>query len=60
MEKARVHIDFHVELDGHVYSVPHRLVKEQLELLYTEMIAEGFYKGNRVHLPEALYNPTKA
>jgi transposase len=47
-KKARVHIDYHVELEGHFYSVPHRLVKEQVELRYTETIVECFYKGNRV------------
>ncbi len=47
-KKARVHIDYHIELDGHFYSVPHRLVKEQLEVRYTETTVECFYKGNRV------------
>jgi transposase len=47
-KKARVHIDYHVELEGHFYSVPHRLVKEQTELRCTETIVECFYKGNRV------------
>ena len=47
-KKARVHIDYHVELEGHFYSVPHRLVKEQVELRYTETTVECFYKGNRV------------
>ncbi|HCC53520.1 MAG TPA: IS21 family transposase [Desulfobulbaceae bacterium] len=47
-KKARVHIDYHLELEGHFYSVPHRLVKEQLEVRYTETIVECLYKGNRV------------
>ena len=47
-KKARVHIDYHFELEGHFYSVPYRLVKEQVELRYTETIVECFYKGNRV------------
>ncbi|QSV44413.1 IS21 family transposase [Geobacter benzoatilyticus] len=47
-KKARVHIDYHVELEGHFYSVPHRLVKEQVDVRYTETIVECFYKGNRV------------
>ena len=32
---ARVNIDYHVELDGHYYSVPHRLVGEKVELRIT-------------------------
>lgn len=47
-KKARVHIDYHIELEGHFYSAPHRLVKEQVEVRYTETIVECFYKGNRV------------
>jgi transposase len=46
--KPRVHIDYHVEVDGHYYSVPHCLVHEQVEARYTETIVECFYKGNRV------------
>lgn len=45
---ARVHIDYHVELEGHFYSVPHRLVKEQVDVRYTETTVECLYKGNRV------------
>ncbi len=31
-KKMRVHIDYHVEVDGHYYSVPYQLVKHQLEV----------------------------
>ena len=34
-KKARVHIDYHVEVDGHYYSVPYKLVKKQLEVRLT-------------------------
>lgn len=47
-KKARVHIDYHVELEGHFYSVPHRLVKEQVDVRYTETTIECFYKAVRV------------
>lgn len=47
-KKARVHIDYHVELAGHFYSVPHRLVKEQVEIRYTGTTVECLYKGQRV------------
>jgi transposase len=47
-KKARVHIDSHVELKGHFYSVPHRLAKEQLDVRYTETTVECFSKGKRV------------
>jgi transposase len=47
-KKVRVHIDYHVELEGHFYSVPHRLVREQLDVRYTVTTVECLYKGNRV------------
>ena len=47
-KKARVHIDYHVELDGHFYSVPHRLVKEQVDVRYTLTTVECLYKNSRV------------
>jgi transposase len=34
-KRARVNIDYHVELDGHYYSVPHRLVRAEVELRIT-------------------------
>lgn len=47
-KKAKVHIDYHVELAGHFYSVPHRLVKEQVEIRYTLATVECFFRGKRV------------
>ena len=29
---ARVHIDYHVDVEGHFYSVPYRLVREQVDV----------------------------
>jgi hypothetical protein len=29
--KCRVNIDYHVEVDAHYYSVPHSLVRQQVE-----------------------------
>ena len=46
--KVRVHIDYHVEVAGHFYSVPHRLVREQLEVRYTATVVECFRSGKRV------------
>ncbi|WP_237573881.1 MULTISPECIES: hypothetical protein [Burkholderiaceae] len=31
-KSARVNVDYHVELDGHYYSVPHRLVRSTVQL----------------------------
>ncbi|ALT77387.1 IS21 family transposase [Paucibacter sp. KCTC 42545] len=37
---ARVNIDYHVELDGHYYSAPHRLVGRRVELRITATTLE--------------------
>ena len=45
---ARVHIDYHVQLFGHFYSVPYRLVRERVEVRYTPLVVEVFHDGLRV------------
>src|SRR6516165_8190384 len=44
----RVGLDYHVDIDGHYYSVPHRLIREQLDARITERTIELFCKGERV------------
>lgn len=55
-KKARVHIDYHVEIDGHYYPVTSQLVKKQLEVRLTARTVECFecktpldqkYEGHR-------------
>ena len=41
-EKVRVHIDYHVEIEGHDYSVPYQLVKNQLDARMTGLTFECF------------------
>jgi len=45
---ARVNIDYHVEVDGHYYSVPYSLVKQQLDVRLSAQVVEIFHKGTRV------------
>jgi len=47
-KKVRVHIDYHVEIEGHYYSVPYTLVKLQLDARFTQHTVECFHKGKRV------------
>jgi len=47
-KKARVHIDYHIEVDGHFYSVPYQLVRKQVEVRLTAQTVEVLYKGNRI------------
>ena len=43
-----VSIDYHVEVEGHYYSVPHNLVKQKIDARYTATTVECFFKGKRV------------
>ena len=45
---ARVGIDYHVDVDGHYYSVPSSLVKKQVDIRITAGTVEVLYKGHRV------------
>jgi transposase len=47
-KKVRVHIDYHVEVDGHYYSVPYQLAQREVEIRFTQKIVEAFFKGRRV------------
>lgn len=47
-KRAGVNIDYHVEYDGHYYSVPHALVRQQVELRITRSTIEVLAKGRRV------------
>jgi transposase len=47
-KKVRLNINYHFELEGHFYSAPHRLVREQLDIRYTEATVECLHKGQRV------------
>jgi transposase len=49
-KKARVHIDYHIEVDGHYYSVPHSLMKRQLDVRITATAIECFLNNQRVAL----------
>jgi transposase len=45
---ARVKIDYHVEGDGHAYSVPYTLVRQQLDVRLSASVVARFAKGKRV------------
>ena len=47
---ATVHIDYHVELCGHYYSVPYHLVRERVELRFDACTVEVYHRGERVAL----------
>ena len=47
-KKARVNIDYHIEVEGHYYSLPYALVKEQVDVRLTTTTIECFHRGERV------------
>jgi transposase len=47
-KKARVSIDYHVEVDHHYYSVPYQLLRAQVEVCLTAHTVEIIHKGRRV------------
>ena len=53
---VRPNIDYHVELEGHYYSVPFTLRHERLDLRHTATTVEIFHRGARVasHLKSPL------
>jgi transposase len=45
---AKVNIDYHVEFEGHCYSVPHRLVGAKIDVRVTGQLLECFASNQRV------------
>ncbi|MGH9929081.1 MAG: IS21 family transposase [Pyrinomonadaceae bacterium] len=46
--KARVNIDYHIEVERHYYSVPHSLLRREVDVRLSEKSVEIFLAGNRV------------
>jgi transposase len=47
-KKARVNIDYHVEVDRHYYSVPYQLAREQVDIRLTATTVEILFKNTRI------------
>lgn len=47
-KKARVHVDYHIEIEGHYYSVPYSFAREQVDVRLAENTVEVFSKGARI------------
>ena len=46
--RCRAGLDYHVEVHGHFYSVPSRLMRETIEARITDQTIELFHRGTRV------------
>ncbi len=47
VKQVRVHIDHHVEVEKHYYSVPHRLIKQKLEAHASNELVTLYHKGSK-------------
>jgi transposase len=47
-KRCRVGLDYHVEIERHFYSVPHRLLRQEVEARITTGTVELFHRGERV------------
>lgn len=47
-KKAKVGIDYHVELEHHYYSVPYQFARKHVELRYTASMVEVLCDGKRI------------
>ena len=47
-KRCRVNLDYHVEIDKHFYSVPYRLLREEVEARVTTSTVEIFHRGKLV------------
>ncbi|MDN3626167.1 IS21 family transposase [Methylobacterium isbiliense] len=56
---ARVNLDYHVEASGFLYSVPHGLIREQVDLRLTTRTVEVFHRGQRVAAHERRYGGSR-
>jgi transposase len=47
-KRCRVNLDYHVEIEKHFYSVPYRLLREEVEARITAKTVEIFHRGKLV------------
>jgi transposase len=57
IKKARVHLDYHIEYDGHYYSVPYQLVKLEVIVHAGVNLINILYQGKRVAQHARSYIP---
>jgi hypothetical protein len=54
-KQATVQFNYHISLDGMLYSVPFEYIKRKMDIRITERIIEIFYNHNRVASHKRLY-----
>jgi transposase len=58
-KKAKVNIDYHIEVEGHFYSVPYQLIRKQVEVRLTSTVVEVLYQGRRIATHQRSYRKGK-
>lgn len=56
-KKAKVHIDYHVEVEKTCYSVPYTLIGNTVDIRYTDKTVEIYHNGKRVASHKAEHAP---
>lgn len=47
-KKAKVHLDYHIEVERHYYSVPYKLIGKTVDLRISSRTIEVYYRGKSV------------
>jgi transposase len=58
-KKATVNIDYHIEVDGHFYSVPYQLVRKHVEVRLTSTTLAVLYHSRRIVTHQRSYQKGK-
>ena len=53
--RARVNLDYHIEVHDFLYSVPHALIRAEVDVRVTARTIEIFHRGQRVGLHQRRY-----
>lgn len=57
IKTVKVNVDYHIQYDQHLYSVPHHLVGEKLELHATDQMIELYFQHQRITSHVRSYRP---
>ena len=54
---ARVNIDYHLDVEHHLYSVPHRLIHQTVDVRLSATTLEVFHRGTRIWVHRRSHHP---
>jgi transposase len=55
--QARVNIDYHIDVEHHLYSVPHRLIQQTVDVRLSGTTLEVFHRGTRIWVHRRSHHP---